>query len=380
MRSLVAMSGGVDSAVAAFLVKEQGHDLVGANMRFWEYNVACNTLNTKSSCCSPEDLADAEKSAASIGIPFYAIKMEKDFRGAVIEPFIQDYQNGRTPNPCVHCNTFIKFGEFYDKAKALGYEKIVTGHYANITQLESGRYAVSPAVDDHKDQSYYLYGLSQEALAQTLFPLAGLTKKEVRSIAEENNLVVAKKPESQEICFIPDNDYRKFLAREGVAFTPGFFRNTAGHIVGKHDGKEKFTIGQRKGLGIALGEPAYVIEILSTGDVILGNRAELDRTRFNLKDIVYQGLELSDLLEMNTVQVQIRYNSKPTPGKVSQDDDGNLVIELDEPASAITAGQSAVLYDPEFGYILCGGKIQTASMFSDHAHRSSSSKPHAEHF
>ena len=379
MRCLVAMSGGVDSAVAAHLLREQGYDLVGANMRFWEYSSACDTLNKNSSCCSPEDLADAERSAASIGIPFYAIKMEKDFRGAVIEPFIRDYQNGRTPNPCVHCNTFIKFGEFYDKAKALGYEKIATGHYANIIRLESGRYAISPAADKHKDQSYYLYGLSQGALAQTLFPLSGLTKKDVRAIAEEKELVVAKKPESQEICFIPDNDYRKFLAREGVSFTSGFFRNTAGHIIGKHDGKEKFTIGQRKGLGVALGEPAYVIEIMYSGDVILGNKAELERTRFRLNDVVYQGLELRNLLELKVIDVQIRYNSDPVPGQVFEGNEGELLVELSNPASAITDGQSAVIYEPNEGYILCGGKIKTDSLFSDHTHKWSLDKLYAEH-
>lgn len=358
------MSGGVDSAVSAFLLKKDGHDVIGANMRFWEYKEVCATdANTQksriTSCCSPEDLADAENTARGIGVPFYALKMEADFREKVIEPFIADYRAGRTPNPCVHCNTFIKFGEFYEKADALSFDKIATGHYADIVKLPNGRCAVAPATDKRKDQSYYLYGLSQAALERTVFPLAKLTKNEVREIAEQNNIRVAAKPDSQEICFIPDNDYRKFLKRENVEFQTGFFRDVQGRILGKHTGKENFTVGQRRGLQIALGEPRYVIEILDNGDVIIGTREELERDTFYLIEPVFQGIAKDSLSpEGLDVKVQVRYNSEPVSAVLYEAENNTLKIQLTERVWAITPGQAGVIYHKEDGYILCGGKIR----------------------
>lgn len=360
------MSGGVDSAVAAFLLKEKGYDVVGANMRFWEYKepeakpgddpqkIAKKRIT---SCCSPEDMGDAERSACGIGIPFYALKMESDFRQKVIDPFIKDYAEGKTPNPCVHCNTFVKFGDFYQKAEALGFEHIATGHYASVVKLDNGRYAVGPAKDEHKDQSYYLYGLNQASLAKTLFPLAELTKAEVRKIAEENNLPVAQKPESQEICFIPDNDYRGFLAGQGVKFQPGFIKNTQGNILAKHQGKEGFTVGQRKGLGIAVGHPMYVLSIEENGDVIVGTEAEIERLTFTVADVIYQGLDPDSFTAPVACLAQVRYNATPVPATITRHDDG-LTVELHESAWAITPGQAAVFYEPTEKFILCGGKIQ----------------------
>ncbi|HNL55547.1 MAG TPA: tRNA 2-thiouridine(34) synthase MnmA [Turneriella sp.] len=387
MRVLCAMSGGVDSAVSAFLLKQQGHEVIGANMRFWEYKEplplsppldkgrgaeggvgSCETpvmvKNKLTSCCSPEDMADAERSARGMGIPFYALKMEADFRVNVIDPFIADYENGLTPNPCVHCNTYIKFGEFYEKATALGFDKIATGHYADIVHLPNGRYAVAPAADRKKDQSYYLYGMSQESLARTIFPLAKMIKDEARRIAEANNIPVARKPDSQEICFIPDNDHKAFLKREGVSMRPGYFRDRLGAILGKHEGSVGLTIGQRKGLGVAgFAEAQFVLEILSNGDVILGPREELERRTFYIRDVVFQGVAEDDRAWSEGVpcDVQIRYNGQPLAAvayKVETPLMASLRIELDSPAWAVTPGQAGVLYDRDGGFILAGGKIR----------------------
>lgn len=377
-RVLCAMSGGVDSAVSAFLLKQQGHEVIGANMRFWEYKEpeACETpAITKhkiTSCCSPEDMADAERSARGMGIPFYALKMEADFRENVIDPFIADYQNGLTPNPCVHCNTYIKFGEFYEKATALGFDQIATGHYADIVHLPNGRWAVAPAADKKKDQSYYLYGMSQESLARTIFPLALIEKDDARRIAEANRIPVARKPDSQEICFIPDNDHKAFLKREGASMRPGYFRDRLGAILGKHEGSVGLTIGQRKGLGVAgFAEAQFVLEILANGDVILGPREELERRTFYIRDTIFQGVAEDDPAWSEGVpcNVQIRYNGAPLAAVAyreagAQREVGaqNLVpllrVELDSPAWAVTPGQAGVLYDRDGGFIIAGGKIR----------------------
>jgi tRNA-specific 2-thiouridylase len=373
-RVLCAMSGGVDSAVSAYLLKEQGHEVIGANMRFWEYKESLSLdgcaapIQTKhkiTSCCSPEDMADAERSARGMGIPFYALKMEADFRENVIDPFIADYQNGLTPNPCVHCNTYIKFGEFYEKATALGFDQIATGHYADIVHLPNGRYAVAPAADRKKDQSYYLYGMSQESLARTIFPLAKMIKDEARRIAEANSIPVARKPDSQEICFIPDNDHKAFLKREGASMRPGYFRDRLGAILGKHDGSVGLTIGQRKGLGVAgFAEAQFVLEILSNGDVILGPRDELERRTFYIRDVVFQGVAEDDRAWSEGVpcNVQIRYNGAPLAATAYLEAGAKplLRVELNSPAWAVTPGQAGVLYDREGGFIIAGGKIRLA--------------------
>lgn len=318
-------------------------------------------------------MADAERSARGMGIPFYALKMEADFRVNVIDPFIADYENGLTPNPCVHCNTYIKFGEFYEKATALGFDKIATGHYADIVHLPNGRYAVAPAADRKKDQSYYLYGMSQESLARTIFPLAKMIKDEARRIAEANNIPVARKPDSQEICFIPDNDHKAFLKREGVSMRPGYFRDRLGAILGKHEGSVGLTIGQRKGLGVAgFAEAQFVLEILSNGDVILGPREELERRTFYIRDVVFQGVAEDDRAWSEGVpcNVQIRYNGQPLAAvayKVETPLMASLRIELDTPAWAVTPGQAGVLYDRDGGFIIAGGKIRLNQGATVHA-------------
>ena len=351
------MSGGVDSAVSAYLLKRKGFRVIGANMRLWEYPKTGEQKKT-ASCCSPEDLADADQTARYLGIPFYSIKMEEDFKNKVIRPFIADYSQAKTPNPCVHCNTFVKFGEFFKKANSLGFEYIATGHYSSVIKRKNGRWAIYPARDLHKDQSYYLYGLSQEALSRTLFPLSELLKDEVRKIARENKIPVAEKSESQEICFIPNNNYRDFLKAHKVSFQTGFIRDTAGRILKKHSGKENYTVGQRKGLGLSSRYPLYVLEIRNDGDMIVGGKEELKRDHFYCKDTVFQGMEASELdhREIQTL-ASIRYNSKPINVSLSRVSDDTLEINPLEECYGITPGQSVVFYDIQEQCILAGGKI-----------------------
>ena len=354
------MSGGVDSAVSAFLLREQGFEVKAANMRFWEYEAPANSQKKITSCCSPEDLGDAEKVARSLEIPFYVLKMEESFQEKVIESFITDYQNAKTPNPCVHCNTFIKFGEFFEKTMTLGFDHIATGHYADLKKRENGRYAVFPAKDPHKDQSYYLYGLSQETMEKTIFPLAGYTKEEVRKIALENHLPVARKPESQEICFIPDNDYRTFLKKRGVKFQNGYIRDPRGRILAKHDGKEKYTVGQRKGLGISHKEPLYVLKIQEDGDVIVGVKEELEHKVFYCMDTNFQGMAPQELCHEGVhVKAQIRYNSRPLSAVIFRENPSQdtLRVEMQETCYAVSPGQTVVFYHEKENSILAGGKI-----------------------
>ncbi|WP_061244039.1 tRNA 2-thiouridine(34) synthase MnmA [Leptospira interrogans] len=356
---IVAMSGGVDSAVTAGLLMEDGYEVIGVNLRTWEYEApACDT--TKKSCCSPEDIRDARDVGISLKIPFYVIKMEKVFQEKVIDRFIEDYQHGKTPNPCVECNTFVKFGALFEKAKALGIDKIATGHYARIAR-NGERYAIANGIDVGKNQAYYLYGLSQENLKNVIFPLGEMTKPEVRQIARRMGLPVADKSESQEICFIPENDYRKFLEKKNVEFTPGFFKLKDGRIVGKHKGRENFTIGQRKGLGIAWKNPLYVISIEDDGSVILGEENETYNESFSVIDLNFQGLAPLNEGESLECRVQVRYRHIPIRCKITKMKEGLIVHPLED-VRGVTPGQSAVFYPLDSDYLLLGGIISKGSI------------------
>lgn len=355
---IVAMSGGVDSAVTAGLLIEEGYDVIGVNLKTWEYE-APSCEPTKKSCCSPEDIKDARDVGLSFNIPFYVIRMDHVFGEKVIQRFIDDYKSGRTPNPCVECNTFVKFGALFEKAKALNIEKIATGHYANIEKI-GDRYAISNAYDSKKNQAYYLYGLSQENLKNTIFPLGNLEKPRVRELARKFGLTVADKPESQEICFIPENDYRKFLEKKNVPFTPGFFKLRNGSIIGKHTGKENFTIGQRKGLGISWKTPLYVISIEDDGTVVLGTDEETYISEFIVESLNFQGklLESGDTI---LARVQVRYRHAPIQCELNYTN-GIVKVKPLEPVQSVTPGQSAVFYDLHQNYILFGGVIQKDSI------------------
>lgn len=356
---IVAMSGGVDSAVAAGLLMEEGYEVIGVNLRTWEYEApSCDT--TKKSCCSPEDIRDARDVGLSLKIPFYVVKMEKIFGERVIDRFIDDYKSGRTPNPCVECNTFVKFGALFDKAKTLGIEKIATGHYAQ-THFEDGRWSIANGVDMTKNQAYYLYGLSQENISNTVFPLGGMKKTEVREIARKMGLPVADKPESQEICFIPENDYRKFLEKKSVDFTPGYFKMSDGRILGKHSGKEKFTIGQRKGLGISWKNPLYVLAIEDDGTVLLGEENETYCSEFVVEDVTLQGWSPFDEGEFRLGRVQVRYRHSPISCKIEFRSKRYIVHPLED-VRGVTPGQSAVFYAPQGSYLLGGGIVEKGSI------------------
>lgn len=364
-RVVVAMSGGVDSAVVALLLRERGYDVVGVNLRVWEYEASCDPK--KKSCCSPEDIQDARAVGMQIDIPFYVLRMEKVFQEKVMDRFIHDYAHALTPNPCVECNTFVKFGALLSKARDLNIDTVATGHYAGIRRLPNGRYAIRTGKDQKKNQAYYLYGLSQEALKATYFPLADMTKEEVRDIARRYGLVVAEKEESQEICFVPDNDYRKFLEKKGLTFTPGYFRDEEGRILGKHTGRERFTVGQRKGLGIAWKEPLYVLRIEENGDVILG---PVNRTlchEFYVEQVQCMGLSLEELQDGPVEgRVQVRYRSTPVRCRISyvgqtEPSGIRLYVELLDPVSSVTPGQSAVFFPPSdeepSDWVMMGGII-----------------------
>lgn len=356
---IVAMSGGVDSAVTAGLLMEEGYEVIGVNLRTWEYEApVCDT--TKKSCCSPEDIRDARDVGLSLKIPFYVVKMEKVFQEKVIDRFIDDYQHGKTPNPCVECNTFVKFGALFEKAKALGIDKIATGHYARIVR-NGERYAIANGVDIGKNQAYYLYGLSQENLKNVTFPLGGMTKPEVREIARRMGLSVADKAESQEICFIPENDYRKFLEKKHVEFTAGFFKLRDGRIIGKHKGRENFTIGQRKGLGIAWRNPLYVIAIEDDGSVILGEENETYAESFSVIDVNYQGFAPLGEGESFECRVQVRYRHTPIRCRITKMNEDLVVNPLEE-VRGVTPGQSAVFYPLNSDYLLLGGIIRKGSI------------------
>ena len=350
---MVAMSGGVDSSVAALLLKEQGYDVIGVHIQTWKYEQVCDTRFK--ACCSPEDVADARSVAMGLDIPFYNINMEDLFEKKVISPFITDYQNARTPNPCVNCNTFFKFGALYDKAARLGIKKIATGHYAKISRIED-RYSITFPRDLGKNQSYYLYGLSQDNLANTIFPLGDLDKPKVREIAREHGMKVGDKQESQEICFIPENDYRLFLKRKNIEMTPGNFVLTDGTVIGSHAGREKFTIGQRKGLGIAWKNPLYVVRLEKEGDVILGEETETWSGPFEVEEVNMMGLDQLPENQELEARVQVRYRHIPIRCLVVRKNNTFYVTPL-EKVKSITTGQSAVFYEKNENYILFGGII-----------------------
>jgi len=342
-RILCALSGGVDSSVAALLLQRQGHDLVGVFMR---NGVSHGAASAAKSCCSASDARDAGRVAERLEIPFYAIDYEREFDDLITD-FVAEYRRGRTPSPCVLCNQKLKFGHLYELADAVGAERIATGHYARIAGGQLLR-----ARDAAKDQTYYLFGVQRDRLARLSFPLGDLVKSEVRELAAEGGLATAKKPESMDICFVPDGDYRALL-RARAAMTPGRFVDASGNHVGDHDGYEGFTIGQRRGLP-ALGSPHYVVEIRAeTAEVVLGRRRELEATRFTVERVNWL---VDPCASEIAAQVQIRARHAPEEATiVPQSDRGDVVVSFAAPQEAITPGQAAVFYDGD--KVLGGGWI-----------------------
>ena len=348
-RVLVAMSGGIDSSLAAVLLHEQGYEVIGMTMKTWDYASSGSTKGKKETgCCSLDSINDARNIAVSLGFPHYILDIRNEFGDYVIDHFTNEYLAGRTPNPCVLCNTHIKWDALLRRADKLGCDYIATGHYANLRQ-ENGRYVISRGHDLNKDQSYALWGVSQESLSRTLFPLGHLRKTEIREMAMERGFVeLVSKSESYEICFVPDNDYRGFLKRrvDGLeeAVEGGIFVLEDGTVVGKHKGYPFYTVGQRKGLGIALGYPVFVVEIRKeTNEVVLGTFDELSRDGMYVNQLVMGKYAELGNERLDTI-TKVRYNDPGTPAVIEQAGD-TMKVFFGKGVHAIAPGQAAVFYE-----------------------------------
>ena len=352
MKALIAMSGGVDSAVAACLMQQQGCECVGCTMRLYRNEDA--GVSPENSCCSLDDVADAKEVARRLGIPHYTFNFSDTFRERVIDKFVAAYEAGRTPNPCIDCNRYLKFERLYQRARELGCDVVVTGHYARIA-LENGVYVLKKGLDAGKDQSYVLYNLTQDQLAHTRFPLGELTKAEVRRIAEDRGFVNAHKPDSQDICFVPDGDYARVIRQyTGRTPEPGPFLDLNGRVLGTHRGIIHYTVGQRRGLGLSFEEPYYVVRVdRASNSVTLGPKSALFSDRARVP--AFHWCSGRAPLEPIRCAVKIRYRHPEQPCTLTPTADGGAELLFDQPQRAITPGQSAVAYDGDT--VLGGGEL-----------------------
>lgn len=353
---LVGMSGGVDSSLCALLLQEQGYEPVGVTMKIWPQS-CFNDRERDNACCGPKAVMDARSVAGTLDVPYYVMNHQKEFEQIVIKNFIEEYSKGRTPIPCVHCNKDLKFGSFFQKAKALGIHKVATGHFARV-EYRNGRYLLKQPKDLRKDQTYYLFSLSQEQLSHVLFPIGELTKEEVRAKAKKYNLKTHDKPESQEICFVTDNKYMNFLKERQIKMVPGPILDKKGNPIGTHNGIQNFTIGQRKGLG-ALGRPVYVIELRPEENaVIVGDQHDLMEREFWISDpnwILFDELvkpvqAVAKIRSMHSGALATIY-----PGILGEHG-GKVRVVFEEPQKAITPGQAAVFYQNDV--VVGGGWIE----------------------
>ena len=361
----VAMSGGVDSSTVAAMLHAEGHQVVGLTMQLWNQRRLAGHVGMPESvqgrCCSLDDVYDARRVAEAIGIPYYVVNHEERFERDVVRPFVEQYLSGRTPIPCSLCNNHLKFDQLLIVAQQIGADALATGHYACVEfDRELSRWVLKRPADHSKDQTYFLFGLTQEQLSRTLFPLGGMTKPEVRELARKHGLALAEKPDSQEICFVPGGDYKNFigayLSEEGEALpeTAGELVTTAGEVVGEHTGIHNFTVGQRKGLGIATGSPLYVIQIKGdTRQVIVGNQDELYTRTLRARRINLIAVE--DLREPMRVAVKIRHRHEGAPALIEKSGDDEIRVSFDDPQRAVTPGQAAVFYDNDV--VIGGGWI-----------------------
>lgn len=351
---LVAMSGGVDSSVAAALLKEAGHDVAGATIRTWASNT-CADLNTKA-CCGITGVEDAREVAATIGIPYWVFNFEKEFKHHVVDYFASEYMKGRTPNPCISCNEHVKFRLFYERAKQLGYDTIATGHYAQLEKDGNGNVYLTEGKDPGKDQAYVLFPLDQNILQNLELPIGCYTKSEIRAKAAELGLCVASKPDSQEICFIPSNDYGNFLTKEYTQDKPGVIRTREGKVLGQHNGFFHYTRGQRRGLGVAHSERLYVIETIpATNEVVVGHKEEVFGLTCEVGRINW--FSKPDFSGAVQAEVKIRSHHPKSPAQLHLLSDGRVEVEFENAQDAMTPGQAAVFYQgPK---VLGGGWIDS---------------------
>jgi tRNA-specific 2-thiouridylase len=356
-RALVAMSGGVDSSATAALLAEQGHEVIGITMQLYDQQRTAS--GGTGTCCSVDDVFDARRVADRLGIPHYVVNFQEAFGKLVVDDLVSEYLGGRTPNPCVRCNDFMKFRLLLDRALALGADFLATGHYARIDQDPTGRWRLLRAADDHKDQTYFLYPMSQAQLARIRFPLGGLSKPEVRALAARFGLETADKAESQDVCFIAGESYRQFLERSAGDRLPGEgdLVRLDGTRIGRHGGHHRYTVGQRKGLGIASSERLYVVEVdAGSNRVVVGERAALESS--GLRASRTRWLAGAPPAPGTPVQAKVRYRSEASPARVTCASAGALELAFDAPISSVTPGQAVVLYDG--AEVLGGGVIDGA--------------------
>lgn len=350
------MSGGVDSSVAAWLLKEQGYDVIGVTMQIWQDDYTPMEAEESGGCCGLSAVEDARRVAWSLGIPYYVMNFRREFKENVMDYFVKEYLCGRTPNPCIACNRYVKWEALLNRSLQIGADYIATGHYARIEKLPNGRYAVKKSVTAAKDQTYALYNLTQEQLGRTLMPVGEYTKDEIRQIAKEQGLLVANKKDSQEICFIPDNDYAGFIERTAESVPgAGDFVDKYGNVIGRHKGITHYTVGQRKGLNLAMGHPVFVTKIRpETNQVVIGESGDVFSDRLICGNVNWMGIGGLDGKE-RALTAEIRYSHKGAPCIVRELPDGRVECRFETPQRAITPGQAVVFYEDD--YVAGGGTI-----------------------
>lgn len=352
---VVGMSGGVDSSVAALLLKEQGYDVVGVTMQIWQDEDACS-IEENGGCCGLSAVEDARRVAEKLEIPYYVMNFKKEFKENVMDYFVEEYLKGRTPNPCIACNRYVKWESLLKRSMEIGADFIATGHYARIEKLPNGRFTLRNSVTAAKDQTYALYNLTQYQLAHTLMPVGEYEKSKIRELAAKAGLPIAKKPDSQEICFVPDNDYAKFIEKEAGDRVPGpgKFVTKTGEILGEHKGITHYTIGQRKGLNLAMGHPVFVTQICpDTNEVVIGEHEEVFSSELFCEKLNFMSVE--ELESPRKVLAKIRYAHKGAVCTIEKAGEDRIHCMFDEPVRAVTKGQAVVFYDGE--YVFGGGTI-----------------------